>query len=318
MKSNKYIKKREIKAKRLETKNKKYSLVIIISLLALIVLVLLIMKKPSITGKVILGEEKIYSDNLGIEVNESGTYEWQVKNPGRMTSLKATGAVTANGSAKVYIEKNGTKYLVFDSTKQLFDISIHVLSDYKRIMQGEKILVEIALLNLRGFGAGNVNVVYSIKDSRSNLIALQEETTYVETQAKFVRELLLPEEIKPATYVAFVEVSRDETKLGSGSDTFEVVPRFGEGYGKKLTYYFVGLALLVIIGATAIYSVKMLNKKRKMAEIKEKEPEEKTKKLELELKALEEANKVGFISDQSYKKERSRIEEKLKSSKNEK
>ena len=327
MKSRKYTKKREIMAKRIEIKPKKtkdflgntgYNKILVISVIVLIVLVLLVLKKPSITGKVILGEEKIYSENLNIEKNGSGTYEWIVKNPGRITSLKATGSVTANGSAKVYIEKNGTKYLVFDSTNQLFDINIHVLPDYKNIFQGEKILVEISLLNLRGFGAGNVNVKYSIKDSKGNLIAVQEETTYIETQAKFVRELVLPQEIKPSTYVAFVEVSADDKKLGSSSDTFEVVSRFGEGYGEKLKYYFIGLALLVAITTAAIYSVKILNKKRRIAEIKEKEPEERLNKLELELKALGGARKSGFISEQSYQKERKRLEDKLESLKKEK
>ena len=143
------------------------------------------------------------------------------------------------------------------------------------------------------------------------MIALQEETTYVETQAKFVRELLLPEVIKPATYVAFVEVSRDETKLGSGSDTFEVVPALGEGYGKKLRYYFISLVLLVMFGSASIYSVKYLYKIKKGGEIKEKEPEEKSKKLEVELKALENAHKSGFISMQSYENEKKRISSKI-------
>ena len=288
--------------------------IIVIVAITIIILGIFILKKPAITGKVVLSKEAVYSENLKIEKNESGTYEWNVKNPGSIKSIKATGSVTANGTAKVYIEKNGTKYLLFDSAKQLFDININVLPEYKKIFQGDEILIQITLLNLRGFGSGNVNVQYSIKDSKGNLVASEKELVYVETQAKFIRKLLIPAEINSGTYVASVEASTNSTIVGSGSDNFEVMSKYNNAYQPELKYYLIGLAALValaIIFILGIYGLKKLSKKKEIAAIKEKEPLEKIEKLEKELKALEEARNAGFISEESYQKEKKRIEERL-------
>lgn len=284
----------------------------------MIVLGIVLFKKPAITGKVILDKETIFSENLNIKMNESGTYEWQVKNPGSIKSLKATGSVSSNGSARIYIEKDGRRQLLFDSTKQLFDVNIHVLPEYKKIFQGDEILVENVLFNLRGFGAGDVNVKYSIKDSKGNLIAAEEEKVYVETQAKFIRKLAMPAEIKAGTYIAFVEASSNETIVGSGSDTFEVKAKRELEYPPELRYYLIGVAALValvIILLLAIYGFNKLKKRKKIAELKEKMPLERIDKLEKELKALESAYKAGFISEESYKKDKERIEKGLQKSK---
>lgn len=282
-------------------------MVIIITIL----LGILIFKKPTITGKVVQDTEAIYSENLNLKINESGNYKWQVKNPGSIISLKATGSVTHNGTAKVYIEKNGTKYLLFDSTKQLFDANVQVLPEYKKIFQGDEVLIQITLLNLRGFGSGNVNVKYFIKDPKGNLIAAEEEKIFVETQAKFIRKLIIPPEIKPGAYIAFVEASTNVV-VGSGSDTFEVKARFESK--PQSQYYLIGVAAAVamlIIAIIALHGYTKLKKKESIAELKEKLPLEKINKLEKELKALEEARKSGFISEESFKKEKKRLEEKL-------
>ena len=288
---------------------------ILIFLIVIIVLIgILIFKKPATTGKVILSKETIYSDNLNIKTNESSTYIWQIKNPGNIKSLKATGFVTSNGTARVYVEKNSTKYLLFDSAKQLLDVNIHVLPDYKNVVQGNEILIQITLLNLRGFGAGDVNVKYFIKDSKGNLIATQEEKIFVETQAKFIRKLLIPPEIKPGGYVTFVEASTNSTIIGTGSDTFEVKGKYEYKYPLELKNLAILLAFavgFVIAFIWAIYGIRRLKKKKEIIEIKEKMPMERIEKLEKELKALEDAYKSGFISEESFKKEKKRIEDKL-------
>ncbi len=289
------------------------NLQITIFLIIIIVLGILLFKKPAVTGRVIEGKEAIFSENLNLQVNESGAYEWQVKNPGSIKSLKASGSVSSNGTARVYIEKNGTRELIFDSTKQLFDIAIHVLPEYKKIFQGDEILLEIRLFNLRGFGSGNVNVKYSIKDSKENLIASEEETIFVETQTKFIRKLVIPAEIKPGTYIAFVEVLTDII-AGTGSDTFEIIAKYPYK-PLELQYYIIGLAALVafvILIVISIQAFNVLKKKKEIAEIKAKIPKERVEKLEKELKALEEGYKAKLISEESYKKGKERVEERLK------
>ena len=71
--------------------------------------------KPGITGYVIAEKEKTYSENLNLKVNESGEYNWTMKNPGNIWYLKASGSVLGNGAIKVYIEKEGKKYLVYSN-----------------------------------------------------------------------------------------------------------------------------------------------------------------------------------------------------------
>lgn len=292
-------------------KKKKIDVSLAIWIIAIAVLAITLFKEPSITGKVVQ-EETVFSENLNLQIDESGAYEWVVKNPGTIKSLKATGSVTSNGTARVFIEKNGTRYTLFDSTTQLFDINIHVLPEYKKIFQGDEILIQIELTNLRGFGAGNVDVTYSIRDSKENTLASEQESTFVETRAAFVRKLLIPAEVKAGTYVAFVEVSTNSTALGSGSDTFEVRAKFEEFGFRQLKNYIIGVAAaiaLVIAFVIGSYLHKASKKKKEISEFREKAPLEKMAKLQEELKALEMAYKSGFISKESYEKDRKRIEE---------
>ena len=60
-----------------------------------------------------LNTETFYNESLRLTLNESGTYEWNLKNLGNIRSIKATGSVAGNGTAKIYIEKGGKKYLIY-------------------------------------------------------------------------------------------------------------------------------------------------------------------------------------------------------------
>ena len=286
--------------------------IVIVALgVALILFKTLLSKESGVTGKVVQGEQTVFSENLKLVVNESGTYEWKVNNPGSIKSLKATGAVSPNGSAKVYIEKQGKRTLLFDSTKQLFDIDISVLPEYKKAFVGDEILVQIIMFNLRGFGSGNVNARYFIRDGKGNIVATQEETIFVETQAKFVRKLTIPGEIKPGTYLASVEVLSNKTAVGAGSDTFEIKPKYEDTYPPELKYYTYILAALVGIAIITVLSVivfRNMTMKKKIIEITEKESSDKLNKMDAELKALEEAYSSKYLSEDSYMKDKTRIE----------
>src|SRR3989338_7090015 len=222
-------------------RDKKLDAAIVIAVIAILALILFISKKPSITGLVVVTKESSHSDSLNLIVNESKDVIWNVKNPGNLQSIKANGKISRNGTAKLYLEKDNEKILIFDSTKQLFDVNVEVLPDYKKILQGEELLIQIVLFNLRGFGSADVNVKYYIKDPNGNLVAAEEETVTVETQAKFIRKLLIPSDLKPGAYVAFVEVTTPDGLVGTSSDSFEVRARFEEG-PQLGRYYLYGLA----------------------------------------------------------------------------
>ena len=71
--------------------------------------------KPEISGYTVLTQEKIYDDNLNLQINESSNYTWTLKNPGKLKSIKATGSVFGNGTVKIYIEKGGERYLIYQN-----------------------------------------------------------------------------------------------------------------------------------------------------------------------------------------------------------
>ncbi|MBS3103143.1 hypothetical protein J4458_06905 [Candidatus Woesearchaeota archaeon] len=90
----------------------RYALPILVSLL---IISILFISKPEITGYVTVSREKTYEDNLNLVVNESGNYTWTIDKIGDIKSIKATGRVKGNGTARVYIEKDGERYLIFDN-----------------------------------------------------------------------------------------------------------------------------------------------------------------------------------------------------------
>lgn len=70
---------------------------------------------PLITGFAI--KEFSYADDLNLVVASSGNYTWQLSGIGELKSAKIDGRVTKSGKARVYIEDNGARHLIFDSSR---------------------------------------------------------------------------------------------------------------------------------------------------------------------------------------------------------
>ena len=84
-----------------------------ITILSLLVIAIFFISKPGITGNVILAQEKLYDDKLNLQVNESANTTWAINKAGNLNSIKASGSIIGNGSVKIYIEKEGKKYLIY-------------------------------------------------------------------------------------------------------------------------------------------------------------------------------------------------------------
>ena len=69
---------------------------------------------PAIAGFIV--KDASYKDNLNLVVASSGNYTWQPKNAGALKSLRLDGSMSKYGKARVYLETNGARYLVFDSS----------------------------------------------------------------------------------------------------------------------------------------------------------------------------------------------------------
>jgi len=126
-------------------------------------------------------------------------------------------------------------------------------------------------------------------------LAAEQETVAVETQAKFGRELLIPRDITPGTYIASVKVIFEDS-VGLSSDLFEVEAKAIRLYpvilrGKTLPLL-LGIIGVVVVSIFLIYGSRY--KKPYVPRTKEEKTkliktEEKTKKMETELHALEAA-----------------------------
>ena len=83
----------------------------------LLIITSLFLFKPNISGYVVLGKETTYNSSLNLKINESGNYTWAVNKAGEIKSIMATGSFSGNGTVKIYIEKDGKKYLIFDNKR---------------------------------------------------------------------------------------------------------------------------------------------------------------------------------------------------------
>ena len=121
-----------IKEFKLQKSLVKYAIPLAVLLLIIISLVLL---KPIITGFVIADEEVSYVDNINLIVNEDSDYIWELNTSIPLKSIKLSGSLENRGSAKVYVENNDVRYLVFDSNKlneeAILDITGFVAQDDK-------------------------------------------------------------------------------------------------------------------------------------------------------------------------------------------
>ncbi|MBI1935261.1 hypothetical protein HYS31_02370 [Candidatus Woesearchaeota archaeon] len=95
--------------------HKKKGARLLMLLLAVIAIAMAFYFGPSLTGFVI--REFYHADEVNLVITSSGNYTWKLENEGSLKSLKIDGSVTIYGKAKVYLESNGIKYLVLDSSQ---------------------------------------------------------------------------------------------------------------------------------------------------------------------------------------------------------
>ena len=225
------------------------------------------------------------------------------------------GEIIFNGQS---VEKKIPTVVEVDSASPLFDADVQVLPQYKSVLPGNSILIEVSLFNVRGFGRVDVNLEYSISDFRGNMIATEHETVAVETQAKFSRELPIPADTGPGTYIASVKVTF-ENSVGISSDVFEVKAkaiRLIPVPIRDLAPYLAGIVVVALIVYMFIARGTGLRGKKHAPKTKDDESEllkteQKIKKLEKELAASESAYKSGFISEESYRTNKERVEKEL-------
>ncbi|MBI2208419.1 hypothetical protein HYU50_02895, partial [Candidatus Woesearchaeota archaeon] len=103
------------------TQTNKLSFRLLLPLLisTVLILLLLVILKPYIIGlvsyEVSYEKELYFNDTINLDFTSSSEYEWKVNNLGNIQSIKLFGQLQNNTKARVYIENEGIKYLIFDT-----------------------------------------------------------------------------------------------------------------------------------------------------------------------------------------------------------
>ena len=269
-----------------------------------------------------LGDFKVFPELneavATLQPNEEKTINFTFKASENKKPDVYTGRITLKSPS---VEKEINTIIELESAEPLFDVDIEVLPDSKKILAGKELLLDVNLFNIRGFGRVDVGVEYIIKDFKGNIVAAEHETLAVETQVKFSRALLVPSDLRPGTYAVFAKVAYADS-VGTSSAIFEVNAKEIRMYSKQIEDYrpilLFGAAVLIAGISIYLYRSSYLKKlpKSKGEEAKQWKEESKIQKFEKELKALESGYKSGFISEESYKRDKERIEDKLNKLKN--
>lgn len=114
--------------------------------------------EPAITGFVTVEKQVNYTDDVDFIADENEVFVWAIGNPGQLKSVKIDGIIIGNGSAKVYIEHEGIRYLVLDNSKLvekpsgLFDITGFVAKEKANgeVTDAQNGLIDEMSLSLEG------------------------------------------------------------------------------------------------------------------------------------------------------------------------
>ncbi len=213
----------------------------------------------------------------------------------------------------IFGEKKISAIIEVESAKPLFDIDAEVLPNYKEIFPGDKLLIEVSIFNLKGFGRIDVNVDYSIMDFQGNAVASGHETLAVETEVRFIREFIIPSDLRQGDYIVSAKVSFGEF-VGTSSDTFSVKAKTikFENLGFKtdtLNLLLAVILVLFVVFVVLIYEYGISSKSFKHGDAKDRES---LKNLKRKLRSIEKAYYSGAVKKETYQKLKQEIEGKLR------
>jgi hypothetical protein len=134
-----------------------------ISFLAVILVLSIFLSGSGILGFVALEYSKPSLDDLNLVINTTSSYSWYPALKGEITSLGITGNLLGEGSAKVYIENNANKYLIFDSKKSSFKVTDASSKLVGKILHLDSVCEQTC--SLEGFNKSIYSLSFEIENS---------------------------------------------------------------------------------------------------------------------------------------------------------
>ncbi|MBC8444370.1 hypothetical protein H8D83_02170 [Candidatus Woesearchaeota archaeon] len=226
----------------------------------------------------------------------------------------------------------------------VLDLRLNIPEKLRQLKKGEDVSAKVALFNLGGTDAINVFVKYIVKNIDGEELVSEEETIGITEGTSFIKKMNLPEDIGYGDYVFYAEANYKDNKAVSGS-LFEVVsikhvekPAVVPGelvaeqvFGIVKRVYaqpIISLLMIIIILLVGLMGYQYLvlknlpqSQHKKLREIhiglkrsakSKSEKELYKKKLEKQLKLVETAHRLKYISDKAYKKSKRDVEKVLK------
>ncbi|HLD97807.1 MAG TPA: hypothetical protein VI815_00615 [Candidatus Nanoarchaeia archaeon] len=169
------------------------------------------------------------------------------------------GSIVIKGTG---IERKIPLAIQVNSKKSLFDVKIEIPKKFISVEPGDEVLATIKIFNLGEISKVDAKINYFIKDSEGRIIVSDEETIAVETQASFVKELKLPEDINLGDYIFEIETTYNN-EIAGASTWFSVrdnIPIFN-----TLSIYIlliIVLVMFIIVLVSYIIPIKRLRKGR--------------------------------------------------------
>lgn len=138
-------------------------------------------------------------------------------------------------------------------------VSLDIPPDQQKISPGQSLLLEVAVRKPGGSidQTSTVDLEYSIKDAKGNIISSKNESGALAVKESEVTSLIIPTGTKPGVYTASVAVGYGENTYVA-SKTFEVI-----GSRSNLNFPVYFLIILILIFIYLIVNRYFIIKKRK-------------------------------------------------------
>ena len=201
--------------------------------------------KPSLVGYAIFEKQIVNTDETVITRSDDSEYLWVVQNPNDISSIKLSGSVSINGSARVYIKNDGQELLLFDSSEIEKPVILDNIS-FVDEASNEEVMVKLNYEGNSSYDQDNdgIETTEGIVDFTVKKTEFQREINYDKLCTKWAVESLDDEATTIACYGAeeccnFMGL---EPERGIWNDTFYL------NYGKY------GAAYNNIVSAQLVYA----------------------------------------------------------------
>jgi len=207
----------------------------------------------------------------------------------------------------------------------LFGANVDVFPRGK-LYPGDKINLEIKIFDLSNIGEANIELNYFIKDFNGNTLFTEKEISSLKAPTTVTKAIELPRDMSVDDYL-FGAILKYKNSVSTSSSVFKIIERenkllsFIGDYKYLLVVAVVFIVVLVVLLITNKQSknlekimkqqskeVKHIQQRVKKAKIDGKEAAELKQKLNIQLGALENAYREGYIKKEAYEKGKQRIQ----------